>query len=107
MPDASKELFSSYLNSNGERAVPINLRSLEGRFNVVSFDDAIRLHQNSFLNLFKSSNMKLIKLSRVGFDGSKTHALFCVEPEGLGLFVYLVKENGLWKLNNSRTAWIS
>jgi hypothetical protein len=107
MPDASEELFSSYLNANDKSAVPINLRELEGRFNVVSFDEANRLHENNLLHLFKSSSKKLIKLSRVGFDNSKTHALFCIEPGGMGLLVYLVKENGLWKVQNSDTVWVS
>jgi hypothetical protein len=104
MPDASQELFENFLSVNNDKEQPINLRALEGQFNVVSFREATQLHENKFSILFRTTNKRLIGLSRVGFDKNKTHALFCIEPNRAGYLVYLIKENGVWKL--VKNSWV-
>jgi len=106
MPEASPELFSRYKAINGSGSEPINLRALEGLFNVVAFEDAVQTHKNNS-QAFRPTSKRLIKLSRVAFDSNKTHALFCIEPGGLGDLVYLVKANGAWKVVKVSNVWIS
>lgn len=107
MPEASSELFSDFLSANGDNAEPINLRALEGFFNVVSFEEANQLHANKLLYLFRSSSKRIIALSRVGFDSDKTHALFCIETKISGDLVFLSKENNAWKVTKVSNVWRS
>ena len=107
LPEASSELFSDFLSANSDSAKPINLRSLEGFFNVVSIEEASQLHANKFLYLFRSSSKRLIALSRVGFDRDNTHALFCIETDIRGDLVLLSKENNAWKVKKVSNVWIS
>lgn len=107
VPTASSDLFSDFYSANGNGAAPINLRALEGLFNVVSFEEAKQLHENQYLPLFRTSSKILVKLSRVGFDKSKTHALFCIEYPTAGDLVLLVKENGSWKVEATSNVWRS
>lgn len=107
LPEASSELLSNFLSANRERAEPISLKALAWSYNIVSLEGAKLLQENRLLPLFRLFDGRLIRLSRVGFDPDKTHALFCTEPGGMGALVYLVKEKGTWKFVKFVPTWVN
>ncbi len=106
MPEASLELVLDFKTKNSKESKPKDLKSLSEGFNVVRFDDAIRIHSAQY-PLSSSMNKRIIKLSRVGFDKNYTKALFCIEQEEIGFIVYFEKINGSWKVIKTNNVWIS
>jgi hypothetical protein len=85
--------------------------------------DYVLISQNELNMLFEKdgwaafyeeypNSQGITNLSRVGFNHEKSEALFYVGTQsaglsGIGYFIYLKKENGIWNEYKSKDMWVS
>ena len=91
-----ENLFKNFLAVNDERAKPIRLRTLEGKYPVLKWKE-----NKAYLGMGRPPiNRSLIGVSRVGFDKNKEKAIFCLVSSGarshMKMLVYLEKQYGKW-----------
>jgi len=101
--DAIKE---SFFDANGPRSNPVRLTSLEGIYNVVSWEDTKRISDTDGMALrFRPAPKRVIILSRVGFNPGRTEALLCVESTDYGAFYLVRKGEEGWAVITVERAW--
>lgn len=103
IPGISTELQQAFGTANTE-ALPINLYALIGTYNTVAHEDAMQIHHNG-TTMFRPTNKRIVKLSRVGFDSAKMQAIFCVEAPDAALLIQMSRQDGSWKAIKSTRFW--
>jgi len=105
----SLEANANYRRMNQQSATL--KRSFKPKIQFVMFNNKTNaLESNSAPELKESANWQTITLSRIGFNSSHTEAVFsmsywCGGLCGGGFAFYIVKENGLWKVNRKSALW--
>lgn len=112
--EISEDTIQDFLKANNEGTYPTRLSILEGQVPIVSWNDTKRLHDEGIINFFWPEGHKLLYLSRVGFNKSKTEAVLCIEEyntdyalNALGSLIFLNKIKGKWKVIEYRNIWVS
>lgn len=73
-PIVSGELLDAFVSANSVYARPVPLPALEGRIDVVAYEDAKRLRRSTTAQIEGSL---LVHISRIGFSRDGEQALFC------------------------------
>lgn len=97
------ELIAAFELANRKDAVVVDLDSLRGDFNIVKYQFAKRFYKED-TRIPNTKGYTLIKLTRVGFNTSKTEALACVAGH-TGNLVHLKKHGREWSVLNWHTLW--
>jgi hypothetical protein len=106
-----KNLFIVRVPANLNLPHPYTLIS-RGQLNKLDDPDFLQTAEGKDLNRRLSESWGVITLSRVGFDASHKHAVMYVQLTycglcGEGMFLYLSKTNGVWRVERQSGTWIS
>ena len=105
------ETVKSFLEANSIGTAPIRLGNLEGKVPIVSWSDQIKMHSEGSIELFKPNDIKLLRLSRAGFNKGRTNAIVCIESYegtyGNASLIFLEKNNDKWKETKNIRIWAS
>ncbi len=97
-------LYQSFLAANDGEATPIQIESLTDLIAVINYD-ASKSYRNS-PGLLRPLNRRIVTLSRVGFDSSRSEALLCIESHAGSLYHLKYGQDG-WKLVGDFSTWVS
>ena len=104
LPEA---LVSSFLMANGPGAGPVSLSKLDGH---AAIADAAALKRFRSLDVSPSVLLReqrhLVSLSRIGFNSTRTEALFCAQGED-GILIHVRLQDGHWQFVDEVSAWVT
>ena len=101
------QLVSNFLAANTPSAGSVSLSALNKRFAVANPVELARYTAAGVSSsVLLHGQQNAVHISRVGYDGARSEALFCAEGHEGSLF-YLRLENGSWQVVNVVSAWVS
>jgi len=104
----SRDLIENFLLANNDSSSPLRLSSLEGKVNLMKWDDNLSIFKTGNIAFaFRKSSKHLVRLSRVGFNKEQNKAIICVEPKGSGSLFMFEKINEKWKHKSEQNIWVS
>ncbi len=80
--DYPQDMLSNFIRLNAEGASPIKLSILEGKVPIVSWEDTKNIHKKGIETFLNPKGLRVIRLSRVGFNKGRNKAIACVEYKG-------------------------
>jgi len=103
-----------YLTDNFEIEYETIKSFISNNIEKVFLNDNIQFESIVLLNEEVSDNHSLITLSNIGFNINKTEALihisiknpFFLQYVSYGKYIYLIKENGTWKVKKDTYSWL-
>jgi hypothetical protein len=95
----SSGLISAFRSANAPGVSLGNISSLSRHFAVANSVQLAALDsQGLTFSSAGSAHLKVVRISRVGFDAQKTEALLCLQTGGIFSLVQLHKFNGIWQV---------
>jgi hypothetical protein len=99
------DLLRSFLEANRTGAPPISLTRLKWDYSTADPSKLKRVDEAGLSHQFFIPKGKaIVYLSRVGYSGDKSSALFCLENQR-GLLIYLRETDGVWRVASTETTW--
>jgi len=95
----SSELLFAFRGANTEGASIGNISGLSKHFAVANSAQLAALESQGLApSAAGSAHLKVVRISRVGFDAQKTEALLCLRASGASSLFHLRKLDGVWQV---------